>query len=78
MARKSQRAPPLVLALAGQAGRQLARQRLDGLADVRHLLTAGMHEVDVLGQRLAQGLRHRLDAAVSHKAAPDLGFDSRA
>jgi uncharacterized protein with von Willebrand factor type A (vWA) domain len=34
-----------------------------------------VHEVDVLGQRLAQRARHRLDAAIGNQPAPDLGFD---
>ena len=34
-----------------------------------------MHELDVLGQRLAQRLGHRFRAAVGDEATPDLGFD---
>jgi|GEM_PF-4476908 len=34
-----------------------------------------MHEVEIFGQRLAQGLGHGLDAAVSDQAATDLSFD---
>jgi hypothetical protein len=34
-----------------------------------------VHEVDVLGQRLAQRLGHRLDAPVGHEPAADLGLD---
>ena len=34
-----------------------------------------MHEVDVLGQRFAQGTGERLDAAVGDEAAPDLRLD---
>jgi hypothetical protein len=34
-----------------------------------------VHEVDVLGQRLAQRLGHGLDAPVGHQAAADLGLD---
>jgi hypothetical protein len=34
-----------------------------------------VHEVDVLGQRLAQRAGHRLDAPVGHQPAPDLGLD---
>jgi hypothetical protein len=45
------------------------------LRSVGHLLAAGVHEVDVLGQRLAQRLGHRLDAAVGHEPAADLGLD---
>ena len=34
-----------------------------------------MHEVDVFGQRLAQGLGHRLDPTVGDQPPPDLGLD---
>ncbi len=34
-----------------------------------------MHEVDVLGERLAQGLGHRFDTTVGHQPATDLGLD---
>ena len=64
-----------VAALAGQAHGQLAGQRVDGLAQADHLLPGGVHEVDVLGQRLAQRLGHGLDAAVGHQATADLRLD---
>ena len=41
----------------------------------RHLLAGGVHEVDVLGQRLAQRAGHRLDAPVGHEGPADLGLD---
>ena len=34
-----------------------------------------MHEVDVFGERLAQGLGHRLDPPVGDQPPPDLGLD---
>jgi hypothetical protein len=34
-----------------------------------------VHEVDVLGQRFAQGLGHRLHAAIGHESATDLRLD---
>jgi hypothetical protein len=70
-----ERALAPVAALAGQAHGQLAGQRVDGLAQRRHLLAAGVHEVDVLGQRLAQRAGHGLDAPVGHEAPADLGLD---
>ena len=70
-----ERALAAVAALAGQAGGQLAGERLQRLAQRQHLVAAGVHEVDVFGQRLAQRLGHGLDAAVGHQAAADLGLD---
>jgi hypothetical protein len=70
-----ERALAAVAPLAGQAHRELAGERVDRLAQRRHLLAAGVHEVDVLGQRLAQRAGHGLDAAVGHQAAADLGLD---
>jgi hypothetical protein len=64
-----------VAALAGQAHGQLPGERLQRLLEVRHLLAAGVHEVDVLGQRLAQRAGHGVDAAVGHEAAADLRLD---
>jgi hypothetical protein len=61
--------------LARQSHRELARKGLDGAAQRAHLLAGGMHEVDVLRQRLAQGARHRLHPAIGHEPAPDLGLD---
>jgi hypothetical protein len=70
-----ERALAAVAALAGQAHGQLAGERVDRLAQRRHLLAGGVHEVDVLGQRLAQRLGHGLDAPVGDQAAADLGLD---
>ena len=70
-----ERALAAVAALAGEAGGELAGERLQRLAQRQHLLAAGVHEVDVLGQRLAQRLGHGLDAAVGHQPAADLGLD---
>ena len=70
-----QRSLAAVAPLAGQADRQLAGQGGDGLAQGGQLLPAGVHEVDVLGQRLAQRLGHRLGAPVGDQAAADLGLD---
>ena len=52
--------------LARQAHRELPSKRVDGLAKVRHLLAAGVHEIDVFGERLAQGLGHRLHPTIGH------------
>ena len=70
-----ERALAAVAALAGQAHGELAGERVDRLAEVGHLLPRGVHEVDVLGQRLAQRLGHGLDAPVGHQPAADLGLD---
>ena len=58
-----------------EPGRQRARQRVDRPLQRQHLLARRVHEVDVLGQRLAQRARHRLDAAVGHEPAADLRLD---
>ena len=70
-----ERALATVAALAGQPHRQPAGERLQRLAQRDHLLAAGVHEVDVLGQRLAQRLGHGLDATVGHQPSTDLGLD---
>ena len=68
---------PAVLALAPlrEAGRERAGQRLDRALELLHLLARRVHEVDVLGQRLAQRARHRLDPAIGDEPAPDLRLD---
>ena len=53
-------------------------QRVDGPLEREHLLAGGVHEVDVFGERLAQGAGHRLDAPVGDETAADLGFDELA
>src|ERR671910_225976 len=70
-----ERALAAVAPLAGQAYRQLAGERVDRLAQRGHLLAASVHEVDVLGQGLAERAGHGLDAAVGHQAPSDLGLD---
>ena len=70
-----ERALATVLALAGEPRCELAGERLQCLAQLRHLLTRRVHELDVLGKRLAQRLRHGLDTAVGDEAATDLGLD---
>ena len=67
-------APPMPPALC-EAGRERARQRVDRLLELLHLVARRVHEVDVLGQRLAQRARHRLDAPVGNQAPPDLRLD---
>ena len=62
-------------ALARQADRELARERVDGAPQGGHLVATGVHEIDVLRQRLAQRARHRLGAPVGHQAAADLRLD---
>ena len=58
--------------------RHRPRQRVDGLLQREHLLARRVHELDVLGQRLAQRARHRLDAAVGDEPATDLLLDQLA
>ncbi len=53
-------------------------QRVDGLLQRQHLLARRVHELDVLGQRLAQRAGHRFDATVGHQAAADLLLDDLA
>ena len=43
--------------LPSQAHRELASQRIDGPAEIGHLLAAGVHEVDVVGQRQQLGVQ---------------------
>ena len=45
---------------------------------MRQLLAGGVHDVDVLGQRLAHRAGQRLGAAVLDQAAADLGLDGAA
>ena len=61
-----------------EPGRERARQRVDRPLEREHLLARRVHEVDVLGQRLAQRARHRLDATVGDEPAPDLRLDQLA
>ena len=68
-----ERALAPVAPLAGQPHRQLAGQRVDGLAQRRHLLPAGVHEVHVLGSGL-RSAGHGLHA-VGHSRPPDLDLD---
>ena len=70
-----ERALAPVAALAGEAGGELAGQRVQRLAQQLHLVAAGMHELDVFGQRLAQRLGHRLGTAVGDEPAADLRLD---
>src|SRR5262245_48773548 len=58
-----------------EAGRERTGQRVDSALEGEHLFTRRVHEVDVLGQRLAQGARHGLVPAVRHQAPADLRFD---
>ena len=70
-----ERALATVATLAGQAGGELAGERLQRLLQVLHLVARGVHELDVFGQRLAQRLGHGLGTAVGDEAATDLGLD---
>ena len=70
-----ERAAVPVPAALREPRRERARQRVDRLLELLHLLARRVHEVDVFGQRLAQRARHRLDAAVGHEPPPDLGLD---
>ena len=73
-----ERALAAVAALAGQAHRQLARQRLEHPVQHGQLLAGGVHDVDVLGQRLAHRPGQGLGTAVLHQAPADLGLDRAA
>ena len=64
-----------VAALPGQPHGQLAGQGRDGLAQGGQFLPAGVHEVDVLGERLAQRFGHGLGPAVGDQPAADFGLD---
>ncbi len=70
-----ERSPTEVAALAGQARLQLSREGMDRPAHLDELLPGGVHEVDVLGERLAEGAGERLDAAVGDEAPADLRLD---
>ena len=59
-------------AFTGQTHRQFAGQRINGLAQRHHLLTRGMHEVDIFGQRFSQRAGHGLGTTIGHQPAPDL------
>ncbi len=59
---------------ARQPDSQLAGQGMDRLAQGGHLLAAGVHEVDVFGQGLAQSLGHGFHAPVGHQPPADLGL----
>ena len=59
----------------GQARGQRARQRVDGALEGEHLLARRVHEVDVLGKRLAQRACHGFGAAVGDEPSADLGLD---
>ena len=61
--------------LALQASGEFAGERPDRLAERCHLLTRGVHEVDIFGQRLAERLSHRFDTTVGDEPTPDLGLD---
>ena len=67
-----ERALATVAALAGQAHRQLAGEGVDGAAQRRQLVARGVHEVDLLGQRLAQRPGQGLGAPVGDQPAADL------
>ena len=54
---------------------ELAREGLDRLAHRGELVARRVHEVDVLGQGLAQAAGERLGPPVGDEAAADLGLD---
>ena len=68
-------APAQVTTLPGEAGGQLAGEGLDGLAHRLDLVARGVHELDVLRQRLAHAQRECLGSSVSDQPAADLGLD---
>ena len=67
-----------VTALAGQPHRQLARQRVEDPVQHGQLVAGGVHDVDVLGQRLAHRAGQRLGTVVLDQPAADLGLDGPA
>ena len=74
MVRRKSRAPRRrCRRLAASAG-QPPGERLDHAAHGDDLLARGVQEVDVLGQRAAQGAGHGRGAAVVHQAAAHLGL----
>ena len=75
VAAEVERSPAEVAPLAGEARLQLAGERVDRPAHLDELVAGGVHEVDVLGERLAQGPGERLDASVGHQAPADLRLD---
>ena len=73
-----ERTLPAVPALAGQAHRQLARQRLEDTVQHGQFLAGRVHDVDVLGQGFAHRTGQRLGTAILHQAAADLGLHGTA
>jgi hypothetical protein len=53
---------------------QRARERIDRTLQGEHLLARRVHEVDILGERFAQGARHRFHAPIGDEPPPDLGL----
>ena len=70
-----ERSLPAVAPLALQASGEFAGERPDRLAERCHLLTRGVHEVDVFGQWLAERLGHRFDTTVGDKPPTDFRLD---
>ena len=58
-----------------EARRHRTRERVHRALQRDHLVARGVHELDVLGERLAQRARHRLHAAVGDEPATDLLLD---
>src|ERR1035441_1060130 len=64
-----QSSPSHVTTLPGEARRQLAGEGLDGFAHRLELISRGVHELDVLRQRLAHAARERLGPSGSDQSA---------
>ena len=61
----------------GEAGRQLAGQRLDDPLHLGDLSSGSVGEIDVLQQTGPRGAGHRLGPAVCHEQPPNLILDHR-
>ncbi len=73
--RKSERAAVLALPALREPRGQRPRERVHRVLQGHHLLARRVHELDVLGQRLAQRARHCLDAAIGDEQTTDLVLD---
>ena len=61
--------------LSGQSDGQLSGQWMDRAPQSGELVACGVHEVDVLGQRLADRAGQRLGTPVGYETAADLVLD---
>ena len=63
--------PALTRKLCGQ----FPGERLQRFFQALHLVTAGVHEIDVFGKRLSKRFRHCLCASVGNQLTSDFCFD---